>query len=101
VVEVEEKPSEGLFGMTNTTAVVSILGFVMVVLLAVLLLRGRESDSEIIETKSMTDYGMGLSSCSNSGTNSCSTSRNGQQRTTNSCSGITSGLDHGTMVILW
>ena len=57
VVEVEEKPSEGLLGMTSTTAAVSILGVVMVVLLALLLLRGRESDSEIIETKSMPDYG--------------------------------------------
>ena len=56
VVEVEEKPSEGLFGMTSTTAAVSILGVIMVVLLALLLLRGRESDSEIIETKSMPDY---------------------------------------------
>ena len=57
VVEVEEKPSEGLFGMTNSTVAVSILGIIMAVLLAVLLLRGRESDTEIIETKSMTDYG--------------------------------------------
>ena len=57
VVEVEEKPSEGLFGMTSTTAAVSILGVIMVVLLALLLLRGRGNDSEIIETKSMVDYG--------------------------------------------
>jgi hypothetical protein len=57
VVEVEEKPTEGLFGMTNSSLAVSVLGVVMAILLLVLLLRGRESDSEIIETKSMPDYG--------------------------------------------
>ena len=57
IVEVEEKPSEGLFGMTTPVAAGAILALVIAVLLGVLLLRGR-SDSDIpIETKHMPDYG--------------------------------------------
>ena len=55
LVEVKEKPSEGLFGMTTSTAVGAALGVIIVLLVVVLLLRGRESDSVPYETKEMSD----------------------------------------------
>ena len=57
LVEVNSKPSEGIFGVTTTTAVGGILGVFIVILLALLLIRRRDSSSEIIETKHMPDYG--------------------------------------------
>ena len=42
LVEVKEKPSEGLFGMTTSTAVGAALGVIIVLLVVVLLLRGRD-----------------------------------------------------------
>ncbi len=61
LVEVKEKPSEGLFGMTTSTAVGAALGIIIVILVAVLLLRGRESDSVPYETKEMSDMVWGES----------------------------------------
>ena len=59
MVEVKEKPSEGLFGMNTSTVVGSALGLIIVVLVLVLLLRGRESDTVPYETKQMSDIGWG------------------------------------------
>lgn len=61
LVEVKEKPAEGLFGMTTSTAIGGVLGIVIIVLVAVLLLRGRESDTVPYETKQTPDYGWGES----------------------------------------
>ena len=61
LVEVKEKPSEGLFGMTTSTAIGSALGVIIVILVVVLLLRGRESDSVPYETKEMSDMMWGES----------------------------------------
>ena len=55
IVEVEPKPSEGLFGITGTTAIVSSLGLLIAGLLIVLVMRGRNSDSEPIITKNVPD----------------------------------------------
>ena len=59
MVEVKEKPSEGLFGMNTSTVVGSALGLIIVALVLVLLLRGRESDTVPYETKQMSDIGWG------------------------------------------
>ena len=56
LVEVNAKESEGLFGVTTTTAVGGILGVVIVVLLALILIRRRDPDTVVIETKNMGDY---------------------------------------------
>ena len=61
LVEVKEKPAEGLFGMTTSTAIGGVLGIVIIVLVAVLLLRGRESDTVPYETKQTSDFGWGES----------------------------------------
>ena len=61
LVEVKEKPAEGLFGMTTSTAIGGALGIVIIVLVAVLLLRGRESDTVPYETTQTPDYGWGES----------------------------------------
>ena len=53
LVEVNAKESEGLFGVTTTTAVGGILGVVIVVLLALILIRRRDPDTVVIETKNM------------------------------------------------
>ena len=55
IVKVNAKPSEGLFGMTTPTLVGGIFGIFIVILLAVLLLRGRESDTVPIETSNIQD----------------------------------------------
>ena len=56
LVEVKEKPSEGLFGMTTSVVIGAALGLFIVVLLVMLLLRGRESDTVPIETKQISDF---------------------------------------------
>ena len=61
LVEVKEKPAEGLFGMTTSTAIGGALGIVIIALVAVLLLRGRESDTVPYETTQTPDYGWGES----------------------------------------
>ena len=59
IVTVEEKPSEGLFGigMSTPSVIGGIFGIVIIVLLGVLLLRRGESDTVPIETANMSDYG--------------------------------------------
>tara|TARA_B100000700_G_scaffold331658_1_gene466652 strand:- start:2978 stop:6505 length:3528 start_codon:yes stop_codon:yes gene_type:complete len=57
LVDVKAKPAEGLFGMTTPTVVGAALGLVIVILLVMLLLRGRESDTVPIESKQLPDYG--------------------------------------------
>lgn len=51
IVTVNEKPAEGLFGLTTTTSITAGLILAIVALVAVLLLRGRNQDSVIYETK--------------------------------------------------
>ena len=55
LVEVVEKPSEGLLGVSVTTAIVSALAIFIAVLLGVLVMRGRSSDSEPMITKNIPD----------------------------------------------
>ncbi len=55
LVEVEKQTSEGLFGMASPLAIGSILGFVILALVAVLLLKGRDTSSEPIESN-LADY---------------------------------------------
>ena len=55
LVEVGAEPSEGLFGMTSPLALGSILGFIILALVAVILLRGRETSSHDIESN-LADY---------------------------------------------
>jgi len=57
LVDVKAKPAEGLFGMTTPTVVGAALALVITILLVMLLLRGRESDTVPIETKQLPDYG--------------------------------------------
>jgi hypothetical protein len=57
MVEVEERQSEGLFGMTSTLALGSILAFIMAALVITLLLRGRDTSTLPVETKMKTDLG--------------------------------------------
>ena len=59
LVEVNEKPTEGLFGVTTSTAVGGILGVVVIVLLALLLIRRRDDSTVVIQTKNVPDYGWG------------------------------------------
>jgi hypothetical protein len=53
VVTVNEKPTEGLFGFSTTTSITAALGLVIITLIAVLLLRGRNPDMVIHETKEL------------------------------------------------
>ena len=57
LVEVKEKPVEGLLGMNTSTAIGGAFGILIVILLVILLLRRRETDTMVIETKNMPDYG--------------------------------------------
>ena len=57
LVTVDEQESEGLFGVKTTTAVGGILGVFILVLVALLLVRGRGPDSEVVESKHLSDYG--------------------------------------------
>ncbi len=54
-VEVENEISEGLFGMTSSFAIGSILGLVILALFAVLLLKGRDTSYDPIESN-LADY---------------------------------------------
>ena len=51
IVTVNEKPTEGLFGISTATSVTAALAIVIVALISVLLLRGRNQDSVVYETK--------------------------------------------------
>ena len=62
IVEVKEKPAEGLFGMNNTLMIGSVLGVVIVMLIGFLMLRGRESNTVPVETKIVQDFGWDNSS---------------------------------------
>ena len=53
IVTVNEKPTEGLFGLSTTTSITAALALVIITLVSVLLLRGRSQDSVIIETKEL------------------------------------------------
>ena len=62
IVEVKEKPAEGLFGMNNTLVFGTVLGVVIVMLIGLLMLRGRESSTVPVETKIVQDFGWDNSS---------------------------------------
>jgi hypothetical protein len=55
MVEVNVKPTDGLFGMTSTLALSSILAFIILALVVTLLLRRRDTSTLPVETKMMTD----------------------------------------------
>ncbi|RJU87023.1 MAG: PKD domain-containing protein [Candidatus Poseidoniales archaeon] len=56
-VVVEPEPVDSLLGMSNTVVATSIIAIIIVLLVIVLLIRVGKNDGDIIETKSMPDYG--------------------------------------------